>query len=589
MKKLYLLFTFLLISTLSFGQTTLANQDFEGSGTWSYTESPATYNVSGDVWAVVGSLSTITPQSGSKFWGMQDLDNTNGGGAFDHTLSFPNVSVTGQSDILVTFYYYTIGFDSTDNIRVEFFFDDVSQGEEVLSKDTGGAWALVSKVVPNGTSNVRFTILAFQNGASDYAGVDNVLLQSGAVTDPSLTITSPLDGDTVNSGHTGFDASLDVQNFTVSGDAGGGVSDNSGDGFIKYSVDSGTSVNKFDTGAINITGLSSGPHTLYAELVDNSGNPLSSAVNETVNFTVNNIIIPLPAHEPFDYTTGETLDAQTIWTNNFSGDDVLIDADNLSYSTLVGTGASAGFDGSGADPTIDFTPVSSGKIYASFMLKVTDISTTATDGYFAILRDSDGDYESRVWISPIGPDFTTYSIGISNSGTLTQINSTVHNINDVVFVVFNYDLDNNTVSAWINPTLGTAEPAADITEASSSTGNTMQQFMIRQDSTNKTPTIIMDELRGGTTWEDVTTASTASTSENLIDGFSVYPNPVENTLYIKTKANAEKQVQIFDLLGKKVVDQTVVGQSMNLNLRTGLYVIKVEENGKTASQKLMVK
>ena len=96
MKKNYI-FTLLLIlffNALSFGQTILKFQDFEsGTDDWSYTVSPATYNISSDVWAIVTSLggSVNGPQNEANFWGMRDLENGNGGTADEHTLTFSNV------------------------------------------------------------------------------------------------------------------------------------------------------------------------------------------------------------------------------------------------------------------------------------------------------------------------------------------------------------------------------------------------------------------------------------------------------------------------------------------------------------------
>ena len=41
--------------------------------------------------------------------------------------------------------------------------------------------------------------------------------------------------------------------------------------------------------------------------------------------------------------------------------------------------------------------------------------------------------------------------------------------------------------------------------------------------------------------------------ESTIEGLSLYPNPVTNgRVYIATKNDAEKEIQIFDVLGKKV-------------------------------------
>ena len=110
MKKNYL-FTLLLtlcFSAVSFGQSTLKFQDFEsGSDDWSYSESPATYNQSSDVWALVSSVGNIpSAQNGSSFWGMRDLENNNGGTADDHTLTFSNVDVVEK--LMLRFRFFII-------------------------------------------------------------------------------------------------------------------------------------------------------------------------------------------------------------------------------------------------------------------------------------------------------------------------------------------------------------------------------------------------------------------------------------------------------------------------------------------------
>ena len=594
MKKNYFLTLILtlFISGLSFGQTTLAAQDFEGatSDDWSYSESPASYNVSSDTWAVVSSVGSISSaQNESSFWGMRDLENGNGGTADEHTLTFPNKSVSGETNTLLSFYYYTDGFDSTDYIQVEYFFDDVSQGKEDLNKNTD-AWTYLSKVVPDGTTNVSFVIIAKQNGGSDYAGIDNVLLQSGASVSPSLSINSPTENSTVNSGFAGFDVSLDIQNFTLSGDDGSGGSDATGDGFIKYDI-GGASINSFSS-TINLTELSSGSVTLSVELVDNSGASLSPALSDSVVFTVNDIVQTLPLYESFDYTASETLASQDNWTNNFSGDDVLIESGSLSYTGLPSSvGNSISFDGSGADPSIDFTSTSSGKIYASFILKVTDLSSMDSSDYFGILRDDTGNYVSRLFIGFI--DDATFKIGISNSSTLTQETSAVYNQDDVLFVVMSYDLDADTVSAWINPTLGGAEPTATLTEAAASAATNIVQFLFRQDNAGDTPGMTIDELRISSSWSDVSPSSgTVSTLDSEINGFNVYPNPVKgNSLTVTTFSTEVKTVNIFNVLGRKVFSQrfSSMNKTMDISgISSGVYIMKVSEGNNIATKKLII-
>ena len=70
----------------------------------------------------------------------------------------------------------------------------------------------------------------------------------------------------------------------------------------------------------------------------------------------------------------------------------------------------------------------------------------------------------------------------------------------------------------------------------------------------------------------------------------MYPNPLKgNTLFITSTANAEMSVQIFDIVGKEVVKSTVINNSINVSgLNAGVYIVKVTEEGKTATRKLVI-
>ncbi len=80
-------------------------------------------------------------------------------------------------------------------------------------------------------------------------------------------------------------------------------------------------------------------------------------------------------------------------------------------------------------------------------------------------------------------------------------------------------------------------------------------------------------------------------SQNSISGLSVYPNPVLNgNLYITSDSNMTKSVAIYDVLGKMVAKANVTSQAMNVsNLNSGVYIVKVTEDGKTATRKLVIK
>lgn len=78
---------------------------------------------------------------------------------------------------------------------------------------------------------------------------------------------------------------------------------------------------------------------------------------------------------------------------------------------------------------------------------------------------------------------------------------------------------------------------------------------------------------------------------NEIENFTVYPNPVvDGRLTINTLSNTAKAIQIFDVLGKQVFT-TDIQQNGAINvesLKTGVYILKVVEEGKTSTSRLLI-
>ncbi|HET8735532.1 MAG TPA: T9SS type A sorting domain-containing protein [Pricia sp.] len=76
-----------------------------------------------------------------------------------------------------------------------------------------------------------------------------------------------------------------------------------------------------------------------------------------------------------------------------------------------------------------------------------------------------------------------------------------------------------------------------------------------------------------------------------IDEFKLYPNPVtEGKVYITTMDNAPKQIAIYDVLGTQVLETRISGTELLLTeLDAGIYVLRVYQNHKMATRKLVVK
>ena len=77
----------------------------------------------------------------------------------------------------------------------------------------------------------------------------------------------------------------------------------------------------------------------------------------------------------------------------------------------------------------------------------------------------------------------------------------------------------------------------------------------------------------------------------VIEGLNLYPNPVSNgKVYITSKNDLDKEVIIFDVLGKKALQTTISSRELNIsNLSPGDYIIKINEGDATATRKLIVK
>ena len=75
------------------------------------------------------------------------------------------------------------------------------------------------------------------------------------------------------------------------------------------------------------------------------------------------------------------------------------------------------------------------------------------------------------------------------------------------------------------------------------------------------------------------------------EGISFYPNPVSNgKIYINSKSTLEKDITIFDVLGKVVLHTVVNARELNVSsLPPGVYIIKIREDENTATRKLIVK
>ena len=81
-----------------------------------------------------------------------------------------------------------------------------------------------------------------------------------------------------------------------------------------------------------------------------------------------------------------------------------------------------------------------------------------------------------------------------------------------------------------------------------------------------------------------------SIQDALINMFKVYPNPT-NTGFVNIKSNqmGTVQAQVFDMLGKQMIDTIVVNERLEVSsLNAGIYIVKLTQNDRTTTKKLIL-
>jgi hypothetical protein len=310
--------------------------------------------------------------------------------------------------------------------------------------------------------------------------------------------------------------------------------------------------------------------------------------------------------DPFLSAAGTTLDANGwFWHSGIQGQ-LTIAAGSLAYPGLPADGNKAALvAGNTQDVNQPAGASITGTAYYSAILNVPNTTglhpNSATGDYFMMATSTSGGtgvtiFQGRLYIRT-GSVENTFNLGVLNGsgGTAAPtFAATDFPVGTPVFVVVKYDLTSNTASLFVNPGIGGTEGAATVTNNTGSNAAPAQiaGIGLRQggNGTAGTGNVEIDLVRIADNWGFVT-SGTLRTNQNGINGLSVYPNPVTNgNLYITSDSNEIKNVIIYDILGKKVVNTNVTDQAVNVSpLNSGVYIVKITEAGKTATRKLIIK
>lgn len=71
----------------------------------------------------------------------------------------------------------------------------------------------------------------------------------------------------------------------------------------------------------------------------------------------------------------------------------------------------------------------------------------------------------------------------------------------------------------------------------------------------------------------------------------IYPNPTNTGIVtVSSKNNKVISIQVFDLLGKQIKNETLTNNTLNVsNLKAGVYILKINQNNTSTIKKLVIK
>jgi hypothetical protein len=410
-----------------------------------------------------------------------------------------------------------------------------------------GTVVLRIKNVGTATTNVQATI-------------DNIVWTgfAGAAT-PSIAISSPANSTIFNPETTNVNVALSVLNFNVA--------NGTGDGHIRYTINGGAGVMQYDTTPIAVP-TTPGAYTVYVELVDNSNVAIVPAKNATVTFTV------------ASYTSATTLAAVraagiNAWVN-YTGTSV------VSFSRpLVGGRNQKYIQDATAGILVDDN---AGLITTPFVIGdgISNIKGQLINfnGVMEFVPNQDATKPST------GNTITPQVVSLATiAGNIDAYESQLVQINGLTFT----DADGtltfvaNTETPINDGTISIFRPMFPATEVD------YIGAVIPTGARNIA--VIVSENTGvlKVVARSLAELTLSRNSFDAISGLKIYPNPAKNVLNISSDSFEAKTVAIYNVLGAQVLSANVTNAPINVaSLSRGIYVVKVTEEGKTATRKLVI-
>jgi len=219
--------------------------------------------------------------------------------------------------------------------------------------------------------------------------------------------------------------------------------------------------------------------------------------------------------EEFDYPVGDSL-AQHGWAIHSGGttNGILVTAPGLIYPGYAssGIGNAATLTVSGQDVNKQYTPITSGAIYASIMVNVASAQTG--DYFFHLgLANTTSIYMGRVFVKVASNGNLQFGLSKTSLGGTLGIQAvysdSIYTTGTTYLLILKYQFNSGTnddvAYLFINPAISPTEPTPDLMHDLSNNDDpaNIGGVYIRQGGSTLASNLILDGIRIGTAWTDL--------------------------------------------------------------------------------------
>jgi hypothetical protein len=231
--------------------------------------------------------------------------------------------------------------------------------------------------------------------------------------------------------------------------------------------------------------------------------------------------------ENFDYPAGDSL-TQHGWVAHSGGttNAILVTSPGLTYPDYPssGIGNAASLTVNGQDVNQQFTPLTSGSIYASVMVNV---ATAQTGDYFFHLglSNTTSIFYGRVFVKQALNGNLSFGLSkTSISATIPPVyGDSIYTAGTTYLLVLKYtfypDVADDSVYLFINPSISSIEPVPDLKHGASANNDPADigGVYIRQGGATLASNVTIDGIRIGTAWSTVVPVELTSFTANAIN------------------------------------------------------------------------